>query len=314
MREASQSATRASLTTVGGVSYWRPVSLCLAAIGGPLVLKPYLPAIVIVLGFAAVGTAVAVLLLPYVDLSSPTARPGGAGGEPASSLPAVMAEASFLSPRIDDAPPGLAQAVARGARLMGVSGPIGGHRQDGPLECANCHFEGGTLAGGRNGGISLVGVAAKYPTPYPTTGRVVSLADRVTACAGENGARAFTVEELADVLVYLQWISRGTPVYASIPWLGIRTLPAPVGADSDAGRFAFASTCAPCHGPGGTGTAIAPAVWGQHSFTAASALASPPTLAAFVHHNMPRQNPTLDPQQAADIAAFVLAQARPAAP
>lgn len=272
-------------------------------------LKPYLPAIVIVLGFAAVGAAVAVLLLPYVESAVPAPPPPAAPSS--AELPALMAQASFLAPRIDDAPPGLADAVARGARSVGLAGPLGAHRPHGPLECSHCHFEGGTTAGGRNGGLSLVGVAAKYPAPDPATGKPRSLADRVTACALENGARQFTPPELADVLVYLQWISRGTPVYARIPWLGLAALPGPVAANAEAGRFAFAGTCAPCHGPSGSGTPIAPAVWGEHSFTTASGLANPSTLAAFLHLNMPRQNPTLDPQQAADIAAFVAAQPRP---
>jgi thiosulfate dehydrogenase len=56
---------------------------------------------------------------------------------------------------------------------------------------------------------------------------------------------------------------------------------------------------------------IAPAVWGRQSFSVGAGMSRQFTLATFLRHNMPFDHSiTLDDRQAADIAAFVLAQPR----
>src|SRR4051812_2261737 len=58
----------------------------------------------------------------------------------------------------EQAPPEIRESVMRGYHLImntsGFASEFGGNQ----LDCANCHFAGGDTLGGKNGGISLVGV------------------------------------------------------------------------------------------------------------------------------------------------------------
>ena len=50
------------------------------------------------------------------------------------------------------------------------------------LNCTNCHFAGGNTTGGAQGGISLVGVATKYPSFSHTAHKVIDLPERINRC------------------------------------------------------------------------------------------------------------------------------------
>src|SRR6266498_1046807 len=78
------------------------------------------------------------------------------------------------------------------------------------------------------------------------------------------------------------------------------------------GRQLFAVTCVPCHGPNGNGSAVAPPLWGPHSFNIGAGMARVNTAAAYIHQLMPRNKPgSLTPQQAYDVAAYVTTRPRP---
>lgn len=267
--------------------------------------------------FAAVAALLTLFFIPFVA--------GGGGAVEADSLTAPLPRrggpltvADFVAPRPEDAPAGLHDAVALGARIVADTGGSVPELVGNGLACSSCHFDGGRTAGGRNGGISLVGAAASYPRPSPDTGAVEDLAGRVNRCFEENLAGrplpAGSEEETA-VLSYLHWLSDGVPTYADVEWLGLAPLP-PSGATGDgehAGRALFAGRCAVCHGADGGGTEIAPPVWGRRSFAAGSDLAQPPLLAAFVHANMPREDPALSVDEAWQVAGFVTSRPRPGA-
>jgi len=77
-----------------------------------------------------------------------------------------------------------------------------------------------------------------------------------------------------------------------------------------AGERVYAGECARCHGANGEGL-VAPAVWGAASYAVSAGMARQITLASFVRHNMPYDRAgTLTDQQAADVAAYVLAKPR----
>jgi thiosulfate dehydrogenase len=87
------------------------------------------------------------------------------------------------------------------------------------------------------------------------------------------------------------------------------------------GKARYQTLCLTCHGADGAGVARAgggyqfPPVWGKHSFTGGSGFARPATLAAFLQANMPLgRGGSLTAQDAADLAAYLLAQPRRADP
>jgi thiosulfate dehydrogenase len=87
------------------------------------------------------------------------------------------------------------------------------------------------------------------------------------------------------------------------------------------GQALYRAQCLVCHGADGQGVAKRkngyhfPPLWGGESWSAGSKLARPPVLAAYLQANMPLgRGGSLSPQQAADLAAYVLAQPRPADP
>ena len=50
------------------------------------------------------------------------------------------------------------------------------------LSCTHCHFAGGNTTGGAQGGLSLAGVATKYPTFDQRLGKVIDLSERINNC------------------------------------------------------------------------------------------------------------------------------------
>lgn len=232
--------------------------------------------------------------------------------------PAATTPAAVEPPLLPTLPPpdrdGLGAVVRRGAQIMSDTAAAldlpGGRRPD----CESCHFSGGRTTGGRNGGISLVGVASRYPALAADREQVVRLGDRINACLVQNVGAPPLAEasaELAALDVYLHWISRGVAQYQPVPWLGLQPLPIVPEAENVAGDpDVYRLRCAMCHGTDGQGTRIAPALWGEKSFAATSSMAATSRLAGFVALNMPKDNPILAPTEAIAAARFVLAQPR----
>lgn len=170
------------------------------------------------------------------------------------------------------------------------------------LRCTSCHLEDGTRASA----MPWLATAARYPRYRARRGSEETLAQRVNECVARSLAGRMLPEEgpaMRDMLAYLETL---------------RTAPRPAGVDTvrltghpEAGRRGFAGVCARCHGTTGQGTPMAPAVWGRSSYSIGAGLARQSVLATFLRHNMPVDHAvTLTDQQAADIAAFVLAKPR----
>jgi len=118
-------------------------------------------------------------------------------------------------------------------------------------------------------------------------------------------------KEMNAIITYYQWISKGLPVYADIPWLGLKLIRSTHQPSPTKGKEVYGQKCMACHGGNGEGTQIAPPLWGKDSFNDGAGMAELAKLAAFVREVMPQGNPDLTDEAALDLAAFVTGQPRP---
>lgn len=184
------------------------------------------------------------------------------------------------------------------------------------LSCTHCHFAGGNTTGGKNGGISLAGVAAIYPRYDERSGKVIDLPTRINSCfmRSMNGKPLpLDSNEMLALVTYLQWISHGVPIYQPVPWLSMPPLPKTQVSNSQNGKRLYALRCATCHGSSGEGEVRndIPPVWGPKSFNDSAGMNSKSTMAAFIYYNMPYTDAALSIDQAWDIAAYIAEQHRP---
>jgi thiosulfate dehydrogenase len=240
----------------------------------------------------------------------PTA--GQAGGRaPATSASSLSQNGlQFNPPALDDAPEDLRPAVLYGHQIITQTRKTVPQYVGNELDCTNCHFDGGMT----QDGLTLVGVAAVYPQYRKRECYSVDLTERVNNCfeRSENGTRLPSgCKEMQAIMAYLQWISKGIPIYADVPWLGLKPVESGEPANPEHGKQVYAAQCSACHGGNGQGTKIAPPLWGNESFNDGAGMARLDTAAAFVHAHMPRGKPDLTPQQALNVAAYMTLQPRP---
>jgi thiosulfate dehydrogenase len=181
------------------------------------------------------------------------------------------------------------------------------------LNCTSCHLD----EGRRPGAAPLVGVAARYPKYVDRVDAVVTIEDRVNFCLTRSlsGTKLPNdSREMADIVAYLNVISRGVPLGEHVRGEGMKALPELVG-DSARGRGLFRENCARCHGSDGSGIGVVPALWGKSSYSIGASMARVGRAAAFIHANMPFDRPgTLTDQQAYDISAYINSMMRPDLP
>ena len=221
--------------------------------------------------------------------------------------------AVYNPPSPQEAPNDIKDAVILGYHIVVDTQTYASQYTGNKLNCINCHFEGGITQDGKNGGVSLVGVAAKYPAYRIREKAVISLAAKVNACFERsiNGKPLPPEgEEMIAILTYFQWIAKDLPVYAEIPWLGLKKLESDHMPDREKGTQLFSQICSTCHGYEGQGQA-APPLWGNDSFSDAASMGQLQNMAAFIYANMPKGNPTLSVEDALDTADYVTGQPRP---
>ncbi len=259
---------------------------------------------------AVVGGVLSVSFFPFLDASEVSADL--AVTRPLAALGA-QTRAQYFPPRPEDAPETIRAQVLRGRELIQNTRSLLPGRTDNALVCNHCHFSAGRSEGGKNSGISLVGVAARPPAGDAA----LELTARIAACFRRNlnaDPPSPTSPEVLAMAMYLRWISAGVPLFAPVPWLHITPLVASAPPDPAVGQRTVRETCGPCHGEHGQGTTIAPATYGPESFGTHSQLLAPGILERFVHDNMPRGNPILSPTVAMAAAAFLRSQPRPQPP
>lgn len=216
----------------------------------------------------------------------------------------------FAPPRPEDAPESIREAVMLGYNVFVHTQEFAPQYVGNELNCTNCHFEGGRA----KKTLSLVGVAAKYPRYRERQSFASHLVTRTSGCFERslNGTAPPPEGEIMTALItYYSWISRGVPMYADVPWLGLPPLTKSVEPDAAHGDTLFVQHCSVCHGMDGAGTRIAPPLWGPGSYNRGAGMAEVPTLASFAQRYMPRGDPYLSPEQAWHIAKYVDTRPRP---
>jgi thiosulfate dehydrogenase len=193
------------------------------------------------------------------------------------------------------------------------------------LACGNCHLQAGT----KKFGIPLFGLFGEFPRHSARSGAQITIEDRLNSCMTRSmNGRAIPVgaPEMQAMVAYVKFLSTGVPPGQVLPGMGTGKMPElDRAADPARGESGYASACAACHGPNGAGIRrslpttdlgyMVPPLWGNDSFNDGAGMARLITAANFIHFNMPHGvdylNPQLSPEQAWDIAAYVVSQPRP---
>jgi thiosulfate dehydrogenase len=209
---------------------------------------------------------------------------------------------------IPDGPLGV--SIRRGRALLAATADSLPKQVGVQFRCTSCHLDDGT----RVNGAPLVGVYARFPQYRERSNSVAIIEDRVNDCfqRSMNGrALAYDSREMRDIVAWLAFLSRGTPVHRDTTPRGIPLLAA-MPADTAGGRAQFTTTCAACHGMDGQGSPAGPPLWGPKSYNIGASMARIRTAASFIKYNMPADRPgTLTAQQAFDLAAYMNSHARP---
>lgn len=222
----------------------------------------------------------------------------------------------------EQAPPEIRDSVMRGYRLILNTGFYAPNYAHNELSCTNCHFLGGDTLGGKNGGISLVGVTTLYPQYSKRSGKVISLAERVNNCfqRSMNGKPLpLDSQMMKDILTYLHWISKEVEKIKDIPWLGLPEIKSDHKPNAKEGKKIYERYCAACHKSDGEGGGLLsdvegktiPPLWGPKSFNNGAGMSTIRMLAPFVYLNMPYQEARLSEEQALDVSAYIIEQPRP---
>jgi thiosulfate dehydrogenase len=193
------------------------------------------------------------------------------------------------------------------------------------LACGNCHLQAGT----KKFGIALFGLYGEFPAYSARSGTEATLEDRLNSCMTRSmNGRPLPLAslEMEGLVAYVKFLSTGVPPGQRLPGLGVGKMPElDRSADPVRGQAGYASTCVPCHNTDGSGIRrslpttdlgyMVPPLWGSDSFNDGAGMARLITAANFIHFNMPHGadylNPQLTPEQAWDIAAYVVSQPRP---
>ncbi len=222
----------------------------------------------------------------------------------------------------EQAPPHIRNSVMRGYRLFMNTSFYAPDYVKNQLDCTNCHFVGGDTLGGKNAGISLVGVTAAYPRFSKRSGKMISLVERITNCfqRSMNGrAPPPNSRPMNDLVNYLSWISKEVESIKNVPWLGLTEIKSKHQPNPEQGKKLYIQYCAACHredgqGGGKLGEAdekTIPPLWGVNSFNDGAGMNTLKMLAPFIYLNMPYQQAFLTEEQALDVASFILQQPRP---
>ena len=184
-------------------------------------------------------------------------------------------------------------------------------------------------AGTKKFGIPLFGLFGEYPHYSVRSGAEMTIEDRFNSCMTRSmNERALPVSspEMQAMMAYIKFLSTGVAPGELLPGLGTGKMPElDRPADPSRGKTGYASACEVCHGPNGAGIRrslpttdlgyVKPPLWGGDSFNDGAGMARLITAANFIHFNMPHGadylNPQLSPEQAWDIAAYVISQPRP---
>jgi thiosulfate dehydrogenase len=209
------------------------------------------------------------------------------------------------------------------ARLLGPDHEDPAMRYSGSrLACTSCHLG----SGADPGMLSLLESADLYPRYSGRDGGERDLFDRINGCM-ERSMNGRTLPrnspELIAMVNYVESLgdrfkAMGTSLrQATDPAAFVRPERA---VDLKAGEQVFKDRCAICHGRDGLGLRasadgedgyVFPPLWGPDSFNDGAGMARVLTAARFIKARMPLGEPTLNNDEAFDVAGYINAQPRP---
>ena len=121
------------------------------------------------------------------------------------------------------------------------------------LSCQGCHLVAGTQAYA----LPMVGVFAAFPAYMARENSVRTIEDRIDGCMERSmNGRVLPAggREMKALVAYLQFLSTGVPVGATVEGRGTPALPyLDRAADVVKGRAVYAATCQACHQGDGQG-------------------------------------------------------------
>lgn len=208
----------------------------------------------------------------------------------------------------------LLQYIEKGYQIMLHTPEYLPEYATGKLSCTNCHFNGGDTLGGYGAGISLAGSAAQYPKYHSRLNKIQDFPGRINECfeRSMNGRPLpLNSPEMLSIICYLQWISKGIPIYQKLEWLGLPpVLSSKHVYHAENGKQIYETKCAICHGEMGEGKLEdrIPPIWGENSFNDGAGMHDPQTLSSFIYFNMPYNEPHLSIEDAIDVSTFILEQ------
>jgi thiosulfate dehydrogenase len=191
------------------------------------------------------------------------------------------------------------------------------------LNCTRCHQDNGT----KQFGLPWMGVSQMYPKYRGREDKVAGLEERINGCFERslNGkAMAVDSREMKALVAYINWLSKDMP--KDVFGLGTPKFESPNRkADVKKGEEVYDRFCMSCHGEngdgyksmsaGGSGSHVAPALWGAGSYNNGAGMNRLLTAAAFIHSNMPLgtvwNHPAITNEDSYDVAAYLSSKERP---
>jgi thiosulfate dehydrogenase len=192
------------------------------------------------------------------------------------------------------------------------------------LACTNCHLEAGT----KKYGLPIYGLIHEFPAYSARIGADISIEDRLNSCMTRSmNGRALPNDapEMRALVAYVKFLSTGVAPGQEAPGHGAGKIPELTrAADPVRGKGIYERACLSCHNSDGSGIArdpgamalgyAMPPLWGNDSFNDGAGMARLSNFANFVHFNMPHgtdyTDARLTPEEAWDVAAYVLSQPR----
>jgi thiosulfate dehydrogenase len=191
------------------------------------------------------------------------------------------------------------------------------------LNCTSCHQDNGT----KQFGLPWMGVSQMYPKYRGREDKVAGLDERINGCFERSlNGRAMPVDsrEMKAMVAYMNWLSED--MHKDVFGLATPAFEGPNRkGDVKKGEEMYNRFCMSCHGKngdgyqsmaaGGSGSHVAPALWGANSYNNGAGMNRLLTNAAFVHSNMPLgtvwNQPAITNEDSYDIAAYLSSKERP---
>ncbi len=212
------------------------------------------------------------------------------------------------------------ELIAHTARYLGPRGSV--MQISNGMNCQNCHLLAGTATWGNNYGS----VASLYPKFRARSGSIENLYKRINDCLQRslNGkALDTTGKEMQAMTAYINFVGSNVAKGKKAAGSGLKDLAwLDRAADPAKGSIVYTAKCQSCHQANGGGMFnidsteyTYPALWAQTSFNDGAGLFRLSNFAKYVKYNMPQgvtyKSTQLTDEEAWDVAAFVLSQARP---